>query len=387
VKVAYFHHSGDLYGSSKSLLYLLCEIQKRGVSSIVILAEDGPFHQVLKNKGFEVKLVEEIPVVRRKVFRTLADFLTFVHGFTRSYPKIQQILSDNDIDIVHSNDIVIGILPGLLSVLRKTPHVWHIRSNIGEIRIFTCLTRWLVLSLSTLLIGVSKSVVRQFDTSRSAKVRLVYNGLPHEVIDRRLPYDADFRSRHGFAADDLVVCCVGRINGWKGQGFLAGAFASIQHELPDTVKLLFVGDAYPGSEFYQSQLDDEIRRLGIGHRTVHISFVTDIRSVYEAIDILVVPSVVPEPFCLVVVEGMAYNCPIIAADHGGPSEILQDQVTGLLYAPDDLQGLAQRIKQLVFDDGLRTQLGHDARTFMETAFSITETADKVYDIYQSCLSK
>jgi glycosyltransferase involved in cell wall biosynthesis len=332
-------------------------------------------------------LVEEIPVVRRKVFRTLPDFFSFVRGFTRSYPKIQQLLNANDIDIIHSNDIVIGILPGLLSVLRKTPHVWHIRSNIGEIRIFTGLTRWLVLSLSTLLIGVSKSVVRQFDKSSTSKVRLVYNGLPHEVVDRVLPYDTNFRSRHGFVADDLIVCCVGRINSWKGQGFLADAFASILNELPDTVKLLFVGDAYPGSEFYQSELEEQIEQLGIGHRTVHISFVTDIRSVYEAIDILVVPSVVPEPFCLVVLEGMAYNCPIIAADHGGPSEILQDQLTGLLYAPNDSQGLAQRIKQLVFDDGLRTQLGHDARTFMETAFSINETADKVYDIYQSCLKR
>ena len=36
VKVAYFHHSGDLYGSSKSLLYLLGELRKKEVDPLVI---------------------------------------------------------------------------------------------------------------------------------------------------------------------------------------------------------------------------------------------------------------------------------------------------------------------------------------------------------------
>lgn len=387
MNVAYFHHSGDLYGSSKSLLYLLCEMKKRGVRPLVVLAEDGPFHLALKDRGFEVALVEEIPVLRRKIFRSRTNFITFLQGFTRSFSKIKNILRDNDIDIIHSNDLVIGVLPGMVSFLLKTPHVWHIRSNISEFKIVTYPMRWLVLSLSTVLIGVSKSVLGQFGRNGAATIRLVYNGLPHEVIERLLPYDANFRSIHGISEDDLVVCCVGRINGWKGQEFLARAFASIQNELPASVKLLFVGDAYAGSEFYQNQLEDQIERLGIGHRTVHISFVSDIRSVYEAIDILVVPSMTPEPFGLVVVEGMAYNCPIIAANHGGPSEILQDHVTGLLYAPDDVQGLAQRIKQLVYDEGFRKELGHNAREFMATAFSINETAEKVYAIYQSCLNR
>ena len=108
---------------------------------------------------------------------------------------------------------------------------------------------------------------------------------------------------------------------------------------------------------------------------------------YESIDILVVPSIIPEPFGLVVVEGMAYNCAILASNHGGPSEILQDQVTGLLYPPHDVHELARRLKQLVLDDELRTELASNARRYIEHAFSITETADKVYDIYQSCLNR
>jgi glycosyltransferase involved in cell wall biosynthesis len=387
VKVAYFHHSGDLYGSSKSLLYLLSELRKKGVTPLVVLAEDGPFHQVMKERGFAVELVENVPVLRRKMFRSLSDFLGFFRNFTRSLPRIRRILRENGIELIHSNDLVVGLMPGIMARVLTIPHVWHIRSNLSEFTLFTSLMRWLVHFLSSTIIGVSQSVVCQLGSVNISKIRLVYNGLPDEIIGRQLPFDTTFRARHGLAAADLVICCVGRINGWKGQDFLATAFASIQNDLPATVKLLFVGDPYPGSEFHQTQLEARIHQLGIGARTCRISFVTDVRSVYAAIDILVVPSVVPEPFGLVVVEGMAYGCPIIAANHGGPSEILQDRITGLFYEPDDLQGLADGIRQLVDDAVLRRMLGVNARSFMEHSFSITETADRVYDAYRSCLTR
>ncbi len=387
VKVAYFHHSGDLYGSSKSLLYLLGELRKKEVDPLVILAEDGPFRQLLKEKGFAVELVEEIPVLRRKMLRSTVALFSFFYGFTRALPRICRILRDNKIELIHSNDLVVGLAPGMAAWALKIPHVWHVRSNLGEFRLFSFLMRRLVRSFSTALIGVSQSVVRQVGTGSSTGIRLVYNGLPPEIIGRRLPFDTSFRERYALAADDIVICCVGRINGWKGQNFLARAVASIRDELPDSVKLLLVGDPYPGSEFHQSQLEELIQLLGIRERTTQISFVTDVRSVYEAIDILVVPSVIPEPFGLVVVEGMTYGCPIIAANHGGPSEILQDQRTGLLYEPGDLAGLAARIRQLVADKELRLKLGANAVKFMEHSFSITETADRVYDTYRFCLNR
>ncbi len=386
MKVAYFHHSGDLYGASKSLLYLIIELRKKGVDPLVILAEDGPFHSVLLENGIRVELLTSVPVLRRKIFRSYVSFFQYCFYYVKSFNVVTKLLRKHAIDIVHSNDMMIGFFPGIIAKIMKLPHVCHIRTNVSEFKTSIKLVGWLLPALSDVLICISKTVLLQFGSQPDPKMKLVYNGLPLDIINLKLPFKKDFRSNLGFSQGDKVICCVGRINSWKGQDFLARAFASIAHELPDNVKLLFVGDSYPGSEFYQTQLEASIEQLGIRERTTQISFITDVRSVYEAIDILVVPSIVPEPFGLVVVEGMTYGCPIIAANHGGPSEILKDHVTGLLYEPGDLQGLAERIRQLVVDDSLRLELATNAAKFMKNSYSIAETADSVYNIYRSCLS-
>src|SRR2546421_5438680 len=77
---------------------------------------------------------------------------------------------------------------------------------------------------------------------------------------------------------------------------------------------------------------------------------------YDSADVLVVPSWY-EPFGMVILEGMLYGLPIAAADVGGPSEILEDGRTGLLFPPRDADGLASALIALLSDPKLCLTLG------------------------------
>ena len=57
-------------------------------------------------------------------------------------------------------------------------------------------------------------------------------------------------------------------------------------------------------------------------------------AILAAVDVVLVPSW-PEPFGRVVVEGMAMGCLVAATSVGGPSEIIDDGVDGLLLEPRD----------------------------------------------------
>jgi glycogen(starch) synthase len=63
---------------------------------------------------------------------------------------------------------------------------------------------------------------------------------------------------------------------------------------------------------------------------------------YSAADVLAVPSWY-EPFGMVILEGMLYGLPIVAAKVGGPSEILEHGRTGLLCPPKDSDALGDAI--------------------------------------------
>ena len=62
---------------------------------------------------------------------------------------------------------------------------------------------------------------------------------------------------------------------------------------------------------------------------------------------VVIPSIKPEPFGLVSIEGMAYASAIVAADHGGLADIVIDQETGLKFEPQNHEALAKAIEYYV----------------------------------------
>jgi glycosyltransferase involved in cell wall biosynthesis len=81
---------------------------------------------------------------------------------------------------------------------------------------------------------------------------------------------------------------------------------------------------------------------------------------YIGADVLVVPSRY-EPFGMVVLEGMLSGQAIVAAEAGGPGEILRHERTALLYPPGDVDALAAALVRLLRDPGLGRSLGAAAR--------------------------
>jgi hypothetical protein len=80
---------------------------------------------------------------------------------------------------------------------------------------------------------------------------------------------------------------------------------------------------------------------------------------YAAADILVVPSRY-EPFGMVVLEGMLHGLPVVAAEVGGPADILEHGRTGLLFPPRDVTALVAALRKLIGNTEDRRRMGHAA---------------------------
>jgi glycosyltransferase involved in cell wall biosynthesis len=70
------------------------------------------------------------------------------------------------------------------------------------------------------------------------------------------------------------------------------------------------------------------------------------RSLFEKIDVLVVPSLWHEPFGRVAIEAMAWGIPVIASQRGGLPEIVQPGVNGWLFEPDEKDSLTRLLSSL-----------------------------------------
>ena len=100
---------------------------------------------------------------------------------------------------------------------------------------------------------------------------------------------------------------------------------------------------------------------------------------------LVVPSWY-EPFGIVVLEGMLHGLAVAASDVGGPAEILEHGVTGMLFPARDSQALENTVLALAESPALRRRLGCAAAVEVRRRWSYDKTVDRIAEVYAAAAS-
>ena len=186
--------------------------------------------------------------------------------------------------------------------------------------------------------------------------------------------------------DTFLIGMVGNIKEWKGQLVVAQAFALIQAKASNA-HLLFVGGCSTLAEdqAYMEDLQRFIENAGLSARVAFLGFREDAPSVMNAIDVIVHASTLPEPYGRVLLEAMALGKPVIATDHGGPREIIENGTSGFLVAPSNPKELARCLLDLINSSDLRSTIGRQALTRINTRFSTTQAVLEFEQIYSAVL--
>jgi glycosyltransferase involved in cell wall biosynthesis len=179
------------------------------------------------------------------------------------------------------------------------------------------------------------------------KFELAPLGVDPEFFTPRL-----FRS----APDPFEILCVGRLVAAKGQHVLLDALDRLVNK-GLAVRLRLVGD---GLE--RASLEQEASRLGLDpHITFEGSVNQDrIRELYRAADAFAMASFA-EGVPVVLMEAMATEIPCVATNVGGISELIRDNVEGLLVPPSDGRAMACAVERLIVDSKLRIRLAAAGR--------------------------
>jgi len=152
------------------------------------------------------------------------------------------------------------------------------------------------------------------------------------------------------------VLYVGRFYEQKGFDLVPHIFAEVAVEHPDC-KFTIIGTGE-----LEREARIEFDRLEIADRVTWLRFsgLDTVRDLYRRASVVVMPSRL-EPFGLVAIEAMSTGTPLVAASTGGLAEIVRDGETGLLAAPGDVRGFAQRIAAVLADSTLARRLSKQGR--------------------------
>jgi rhamnosyl/mannosyltransferase len=219
----------------------------------------------------------------------------------------------------------------------------------------------------------SSEFLREF----SAKCKII----PFGVDERRFQNSPGLEAQAAKFKDPQgrpLALFVGRLVYYKGVQYLVEAM----RELPE-VSLALVGSG---------PLEPEIRRLaakcpGNVRLMPHLNE-QEYLAVLQACDMFVLPSVEKsEAFGIVQIEAMACGKPVITTDlPTGVTFVNQHGQTGWVVPARNATALAQALKKLAQDAGLRRRLGDYARQRVLKEFTLTKMVDETLNLYRQLLS-
>jgi glycosyltransferase involved in cell wall biosynthesis len=235
-----------------------------------------------------------------------------------------------------------------------------------------------IIGRATRVVAVSKAVLEALPDSN--RVVLVYNGA--DVAAFESIQHSSIREELGIAPNQPLVGVVGRLTPWKGHRvFLDAVHKLVQAGTPG--HFIVVGDdidPVTGESQYRPALEEYARSLNIQDRVIFTGFRKDIPNVMCGLDVLVIPSLRPDPSPLVAVEGMASGLPVVGSNSGGVAEVILDGQTGRLFPPGDSATLAAILQELIAHPALRARYGEAARQRVKDNFSLPRYTNALIDI-------
>ncbi|MFC8527385.1 glycosyltransferase family 4 protein [Nocardia sp. NPDC057227] len=250
--------------------------------------------------------------------------------------------ADADVVVAQSTK---ALLMGAVAARRAgIPLVWQVHDRISADyfgRVLAVALRVLGRWAARGVVANSRATLSTLATRRRPAV-VAYPGIEETALPPRAPQRP---------ADGVRIVMAGRLTEWKGQDVLLRALALTAHR-PAAVTL--VGGTFFDEQEYRARLEELAAALPIPVEfTGHVA---DPGPYLADADIAVHCSVTAEPFGQVVVEAMRAGCAVLAADAGGPTEIVRPEVDGILVPPGDPAALAAALDRLAADPALRTRL-------------------------------
>ena len=347
-RVLYLDHTAALSGGELALLRTLAAEESR-VESHVILGAHGPLAERLTSAGVSVEVsplsrgAQDMrkDAVGLRTSGVVAAVQTLTHSI-RLAARIRKIRPD----VVHCNSLKSGVYGSIAARLAGVPVVWHVHDRISTdylpARVVPVL-RLIMRRLPNALLTNSENVAATI--GELERIRIVPNPVQIGLGDA------------GPSDRPTTFGVVGRIAQWKGQDVFLRAFARTYAGAG--VRARIIGSPLFGEEPYAARLVDLAAELGVADQVDFVGFKDDIGAEFAKLDVLVHCSVIPEPFGQVITEAFAAGIPVIAADAGGPAELITSGVNGLLTRPGDVESLGLAMQQLGASTALRARLAEE----------------------------
>ncbi len=379
-KILVLAHDSTLYGASLSLLAILEHLSKdKSFEIMIFLPYGGIIEERLKILKINYKIISFPRCVADKTNNIRLRIKKVLKYYIKKSKILPEILYESyqfKPDLVYTNTSVVSIGHTIAKKLH-VPHIWHIREfgdsnwNYEYLPFKQCIKN--KIKKSDKIIFVSEALLKYWMRYKKKNFRVIYNGI--KLPDFVEPLLLESFSKYKFALLGVIVP-------GKGQELAIRAFANVLSKTTLDCELHFYGDILDKDYFNKLRYLTNYNKLNT--EIVFHPFVADNELIYKEVNIVLNCSA-SEGFGRTIIEAMGRGIPVISNANGGPLEIINDGIDGLLYYDNSPECLSEVMIKLLSDNNLYNNISRNARDRAINRFSEEKYISSLLEVINEAL--
>lgn len=367
------------------VLHLITELAMGGAQDNTILTVKG-----LKEKGYIVDIASAPGGYWEEIAKQNCNNLIHIKGFSsnkislkdniRAIIEVYNLLKANKYDIVHTHSSTAGFCGRIaakiagIPVIIHTVHGFPFHNFMNPLkRNFLIFTEWLSAKCCDHMITVSNLNLEEITARKIDKrsnLTNIYSGIDFNKFNVDKSKE-EIKQELGIDKSILTVGMVARLSEQKAPMYFIEAAKQVLRE-QDNVMFLIAGDG-PLRKKLETLIgsEEKIKLLGSKENIPEILKILDVfalSSIYEGLG-------------RALTEAMAMGIPPIAPAVNGIPEIIKDGNTGFLVEPKSSKQLAEKIKLLLNNEKLRSEISKNTVKEVIPKFSHQLMIDEIENLY------
>ncbi len=246
-----------------------------------------------------------------------------------------------------------------------------------------------ILTKGNSIIAISKHIEESIKYSFpqvSSKIKIIHRGVDLDLFNpsKINPERIIAQSKLLNLKDNVpVIIMAARPAMWKGYQVLIKALSKVKYDF----QCVFIG-AGDGNEKFQNTLIKKIINSRLETKIKLIKSTMDIQAAMILGDLIIMPSLTPEPFGRIILEAQALGKIAIAFDHGGASETIIDGKTGFLAEPINIESLSEKISfALSLKPQKRERIGEFAKKYVSKNYNLDKMCGLTLSLYKQSIAE
>jgi len=299
-----------------------------------------------------------------------------------AYKQLDKLLNKLQFDVVHCHTPIGSFLARMIGHKHHVPHIIYTAHGFHFYE-GAPLVNWLVYRTAEKYMAKYTDAlitINNEDYQNAQSFKLHNGGKVYKIagagIDtkrfREVMINRERKRSELGISGKYALLSVGELNKNKNQEVVIRALGKVEHS---NIKYLICGDGVN-----RAGLEKLIHELGMEECVSLLGYRTDVPEICYASDLFVFPSF-REGLPVSMMEAMAAGLPVLASEVRGNVDLISDGDNGYLIKPEDVEGWAEHIMQMVTNQEQTTVMGMKNKIIM-LEYDNIEVKKKLEQIYR-----